>query len=197
MHDRDQQLRGDERGRHRRIDVADHDDDVRAICGELGLEAQHDAGGLLRASARADFEVHIGACDGELAEEHLVHRHVVMLARVNEPDAEPAVVVKRPHDGRDLDEIRPRAHDAVHTPSGRCRHGIRLVSLPEQAAIEDRGLSRHLAMFQGTSAKRAMSKSVAPRRSGPVRTSVARGQAAMVGVAPLCAVSIYRLSYAA
>ena len=82
--DRDEQLRGGERGGQRRVHVPGHEHDVRLRLEQHRLEPLHDRGGLLRVRSRADPERVVGVADAELLEEDLGHLAVVVLARVDE-----------------------------------------------------------------------------------------------------------------
>ena len=61
MRQRDQQFRGDQRSRKRRIDVADDDHEAGASRQHNRFKAHHDASRLLRAAARADLQIDVRA----------------------------------------------------------------------------------------------------------------------------------------
>src|SRR5438067_4779199 len=112
MRDRRALLLGDDGAGERRIDVADHQHQVRRRGGEIALERKHDAAGLLGVRAAARLEAHIRRRDAKLLEEHAVHLAVVVLAGVDEPVIQAlGVATEGADDRRDLHEIGPCAGD--------------------------------------------------------------------------------------
>ena len=82
--DRDAELaRGDGCGEGG-VDVAVDDDQLGTSGQHLGFEAHEERCGLLSVASRADTEVDVGPRQVELAEEHLRHAVVVVLARVHQ-----------------------------------------------------------------------------------------------------------------
>ena len=110
--DRQQQLRGGQRGRHRRVHVAGDEHDIGLRLEQHRLEPLHDRSRLLGMRPRAHSERVVGLADSELLEEDLGHLAVVVLAGVDEDVLElVAAPLQLRRDRRDLHHVRPRADD--------------------------------------------------------------------------------------
>src|SRR5688572_25286811 len=74
--------------------------------------------------ARPNVEMHVGSRDAEFLEEHLVHRRVVVLTGVHDPDVHTTVCAQSLDDGRELHEVGPGPSDQVenrvHSPPLMC-----------------------------------------------------------------------------
>jgi hypothetical protein len=77
---------------------------------ENRLEPNHDLRGLYRVGRRPHFEIDVRFGNPKLAKERIAHRFVVVLAGVDEGNAD-ADRPKAIHHRRDLHEVRPCAHD--------------------------------------------------------------------------------------
>ena len=111
MSDGNAQLGGDNRTGHRGIHIADHEHEIGLLAHAGLFEFHHDAGGLLGVRSGADAKVHIGNRDAQLAEEHIRHAFVVVLARVDQNPLQAGRLLHLLHDRRDLHEVGPRTHD--------------------------------------------------------------------------------------
>lgn len=121
-------------------DVADDEDRIRFPFAEHWDERPDDLPGLRDAVARTDAEIEIGVRDAELAEEHVGHLRVEMLARMHQRRRN-AARLQRCMERRDLDEIRTRADekdDVLHTSA---RYAI----LPSLASVRP-GKNRSFSM---------------------------------------------------
>ena len=110
VRDRAQRLGRDQRGGQRRVHVAVDDHERRSDGRERALERDHQRRRLARLGARPDAEVDVGRGQPEVAEEHVGHGRVVVLAGVDEPLVR-APRPERRDDGRGLHEVGPRADD--------------------------------------------------------------------------------------
>ena len=77
---------GDQAARQSGIHVADDDDAAGSEPVKHGLESPHGFRGLRRMASRPDLEIQIGWRKLEVDEQSLVHRHVVVLAGMNQRD---------------------------------------------------------------------------------------------------------------
>jgi hypothetical protein len=101
-----------ERGRHRRVDVTDHEDEVGALLFDHAVELDHHPGGLFAVACRPDAERDIGARHAELLEEDLRHGLVVVLLGVNEERLQAGRLPEGLDDRGHLHEVRPGPDDA-------------------------------------------------------------------------------------
>jgi hypothetical protein len=110
VRDPDAELRGDERGGHRGVDVAVDDEPIGSAAREHRLEPLEDARRLDRVRGGAHLEVEVGRRDLEVVEEPGREERVVMLPGVHDhlldPDGAAGVI-----DGSELREIRSGADD--------------------------------------------------------------------------------------
>ena len=110
--DANRHLGGDQRCRHRRVDIAHDDHPVGPLIKKHLLEGHHDARRLLGVRGGADFEIDVGMGDAEVCKERLAHRFVVMLAGVHQQRLETSGAAAHLVDHRsDFHEVRPRADD--------------------------------------------------------------------------------------
>src|SRR5947209_6379455 len=82
------ELIGDDRAGQSRVDVPDYEDAVRSPLLAGFLEADHDLRGLLRVRAATRPQEDVGRRNVELVEEHLVQFVVVMLAGMDDFEAQ-------------------------------------------------------------------------------------------------------------
>src|SRR5690606_28294570 len=108
------------------VDVADHQHHVRLLGGDQWLEPPHDLGCLLRVAARANLESDVWPRDTEIPKEHVGQLFVVVLPGVDQQGREEAAPGQRPHDWRNLHEVRPGADDTENP--------VRHSRVPEVAA---------------------------------------------------------------
>ena len=102
--------RGDGGGQGR-VRVAVDEDPVRSLFAEHGIEGGEHGAGLHAVAAGADAEVDVWGGDGEVLEERVGHRGVVVLAGVDDDVVDaPAPRESRGH-GPELDELRPGTDD--------------------------------------------------------------------------------------
>jgi hypothetical protein len=94
-----------------RVDVADHQDDVRASLEQQRLERALDALDLLEARCRAHPEVDVGSRNPQLLEEDLREIGVEVLTGVHQDTAHPRCRLHPPHQWRDLREVGARPDD--------------------------------------------------------------------------------------
>ena len=110
---RNVQLLGDDGASQGRIDIAHHQHRIRLLRLAQLLEGQHDLGRLLRVAAAARAHEDIRLRNAQLLEEHLVHLPVVMLAGMDDLEAQAAMRLQGAHDRRDLHEVGPRTGDQI------------------------------------------------------------------------------------
>jgi len=113
VNDGDLELHGGEGAGDGAVDVAEDDGGGGARVEQVCLVAFEDAPGLCAVWSGADVEVDVGGRDAELVEEDVAEGGVVVLAGVDDAESEAAVLFDGPGDGSKLDEVRPRAGDAV------------------------------------------------------------------------------------
>ena len=128
--DGDASLDRDQGAGERGVDVTEHDDLVDRVDLEPFLERGHYAGGLHGVRPRAHAEVDVGLRNAEVPEQGLRHRPVVVLPRVDEQRLL-AHLPQRPHQGRDLHEVRSRTSDQ-NLPHRRllcCHHAAAVIAM--------------------------------------------------------------------
>jgi hypothetical protein len=123
---REVELRGREGPREGGVRVPVHEDDVRVLLLEDLLELDQHLPGLAGVGPGADVEVVVRLRDVEDLEEHVAHRLVVVLARVDQDLL--VVAADLPAHGGRLHELGPRADDA-RDAHRRERHGASLKRL--------------------------------------------------------------------
>ena len=106
-----EKLRRDNRTRHRGIDVAHHDHQVRFLPQTDLLELHHDPRGLLGMTAGAHAKAHVGNRNAKIAKEDIRHAFVVVLSRVDENAVQAGRLLHLFDDGRNLHKVGPCAHD--------------------------------------------------------------------------------------
>ena len=104
------QLARHERRREGRVHVAVDGDERRVETAERRLEGRQQGGSLAGLGSGPDAEVDVGLGQPELAEEHLRHRPVVVLTRVDD-DLVRLARGESADDRAGLHEVRPRADD--------------------------------------------------------------------------------------
>jgi len=111
----DVQLLGRDRAGERRVDVADHDHEVRPLGQADLLEGDHDPGRLLGVGPGAGAEEVVRRGQAEVPEKGLGHPCVVVLAGVHEPAVQPREPGGLAEAG-DLHEIGPCTghHERLH-----------------------------------------------------------------------------------
>ena len=93
--------------------VADDDHEIGALGREGGGERRQHARDGLRSWRRFQLQPQVGRADSQLLEDRLVHLEIVVLAGVDEAHRKLGTRAQGAQDRRDLDEVRPRADDAV------------------------------------------------------------------------------------
>ncbi len=93
------------------IDVADDENQVRAMVQQDGLNALQDFGGLGRVGAGADLEVDVRGGNPHLAKENIGKLFVVVLAGVNENGLDFRVLLHYAHERRNFGEIGAGSDD--------------------------------------------------------------------------------------
>ncbi len=111
--------------RERAVDVAVEDSERRRVGRPFALQADHGRRGLLAVRPRADGEVHVRRRDLEIAEEHIGHQLVVVLAGVDDPLGY-AALAQGPDDRCRLDEIRASADDVGEVSGHRAKYERRV-----------------------------------------------------------------------
>jgi hypothetical protein len=105
VHDRYPQLGADHRAGGGGVDVADHDDPIRAVLHADLLVGDHYAAGLFGMGAAADAQVEIGLGDAEVFEDRVRHVAVIVLTRVHENGLRPVGGFQRVIERRHLHEV--------------------------------------------------------------------------------------------
>src|SRR3990172_1556339 len=111
MRDADQEFGGHDRASHGRVDVADHDHEVRLLLLANLLEFHHDSSGLIGVRPGANAEVNVGDRNAQVAKKNVGHAVVIVLARVDQNALQSRFALHLFHDWRDLHEVGPRADD--------------------------------------------------------------------------------------
>src|SRR5688572_126630 len=106
------ELTSSQRTGERRVNIADHQDPVRFLSYDHGFEPGHYGGCLGGMRGRANLQMNVRRRQFEVAEKHVGHQLVVMLARMNNKRRELSLAPLHGFDdGRHLHDIRPRPDD--------------------------------------------------------------------------------------
>src|SRR5260370_22890635 len=121
MRDWNIELRCNQGGGHRRVDIAHDEDEIGPARPKHRLKPKHDPSGLLGAGARSNFKIDVSARDVQLLEEHGIHGDIIVLPRVDEADRESVLLAKRTDNWRKFHEVWTSADNAIDM----ARHGVR------------------------------------------------------------------------
>src|SRR5450756_1931666 len=80
----------------------------------MGFVTLENPRGLAGMGSGADVQVELRRRYAQIAEEHLTHRRVVVLAGVNDSSYQPARCPDRAHDRREFHEVRARAGHQIN-----------------------------------------------------------------------------------
>src|SRR5258707_15430799 len=129
MRDWNIELRCNQGGGHRRVDIAHDEDEIGPARPKHRLKPKHDPSGLLGAGARSNFKIDVSARDVQLLEEHGIHGDIIVLPRVDEADRESVLLAKRTGNWRNFHEVLSCADKVIDMPRPRFRRTFYVVDV--------------------------------------------------------------------
>ena len=100
-------LLGDNRRRHRRSQIVDHDDHVDRMLIEETVELGHHLTGNLVQFDTVDTQIELRRSYLKVVEERRLQRGIALTSGIHEEATGLVAPIQRPHQGRHLDEIGP------------------------------------------------------------------------------------------